>query len=78
MGRELFRMEDYRQALLNRIPAGCLIRFSVIRPICAERRLDRVRKFMTLVFMDQANEVELTQVDNDLQVERYDEIDREG
>ena len=77
-GRELFRMDDYRQALLDGIPAGCLIRFSVIPPICEDRRLDRVRKFMTLVFMDQANEVELTQVKDDILVERYDEADREG
>ena len=77
-GRELFRMDDYRQALLDGIPAGCLIRFSVIPPICENRRLDRVRKFITLVFMDQAHEIELTQLENDLMVERFDETDREG
>jgi hypothetical protein len=78
VGAESFQMERYWHALLDDIPSGCLIRFSALPTICDDRRLDRTRKFLTLVFMDQAREVTLTQAGDDIIVERPDEINAEG
>ena len=72
-----FRMEQYWKTLQEDIPPGCLIRFSALPFICENRRLDRARKFLTLLFMEQAQEVKLAQDGNDIIVERQDEIDRE-
>jgi len=71
-GRNTFRMADYRQAILDDIPAGCLIRFNGMRALCNDLRLDRIRRFITLVFMEQAQEVELLQEDHDIMVEVYE------
>ncbi|MBM3335050.1 hypothetical protein FJY63_10360, partial [Candidatus Sumerlaeota bacterium] len=72
-----FHMERYRQAILEDVPPGCLIRFSAIPAVDERERLDRVRRFITLIFMEQAHEVALTQENEDILVERY-EIDGEG
>jgi len=71
-GRDTFRMADYRQAILDDVPAGCLIRFNGMRALCDDARLDRIRRFITLVFMEQAREVELLQEDEDIMVEVYE------
>ena len=71
-GRDTFRMADYRQAILDDVPAGCLIRFNGMRALCDDARLDRIRRFITLVFMEQAREVELLQEDHDIMVEVYE------
>ena len=76
-GREQFNMRDCRLSILEEVPPGCLIRFDAIPPICEDRRLDRVRKFITLIFMEQAREAVLTQDGDDIMVE-LNETDAEG
>ena len=74
LGGEEFHMAEYRRLILDY--AGCLIRFSTIRPLCENPRMDRVRRFITLLFMEQAREVCLAQLDNDVQVEVYETHDQ--
>jgi hypothetical protein len=76
-GREEFSMRDYRLSLLEEVPPDCLIRFDAIPPICEDRRLDRIRKFITLIFMEQAREALLTQDGEEIMVE-LNETDAEG
>ena len=77
VGHCSFVMADYRRAILNDIPSDCRILFSAIPPVGQDRKLDRVRKFITLIFMEQDEEVGLTQWGDDIMVERY-EADAEG
>jgi hypothetical protein len=60
IGNDEFSMEDYRQAILSRL-GGCSTRFDAFPAMCSDRRLDQVRRFMTLLFMEQAREVRLEQ-----------------
>ena len=55
-----FRMEDYRQIILN-AASHTAISFDTIPTIERDTRLDRARRFMTLLFMEQAHEVRLQQ-----------------
>ena len=78
IGKDAYRMETYRSAILEAVPPGCVIRFGAIPPITLDGRLDRARRFVTLIFMQQAGEVDLTQCgENDILVERY-ETDSQG
>jgi len=78
VGKDAYRMETYRSAILEAVPPGCVIRFGAIPPIALDGRLDRARRFITLIFMQQAGEVDLTQCgENDILVERY-ETDSQG
>jgi hypothetical protein len=77
LGRGEFQMSRYREAILGVVPAGCSIRFSGIPPLCENPRHDRARRFITLLFMEQAREVEMSQCEDDILVERY-EVDGEG
>jgi len=70
--REEFRMNLYREAILGALPTGCSIHFSGISPLCENPRMDRARRFVTLIFMEQAGEVELIQHENDILVERHE------
>jgi len=73
VGKDAYRMEAYRSAILEDLPPGCVIRFSAIPSLVPDRRLDRARRFITLIFMQQAGEVDLTQCgENDILVERYE------
>ncbi len=78
LGLDVFNMDHYRQAILESLPERCSIHFNGLAALGPDRRRDRARKFITLVFMEQAREVGLTQLENDLLVERCDEADREG
>ena len=69
-----FRLEAYRQAILSRLD-GCSTRFDAFPAVCSDRRLDQVRRFMALLFMEQAREVWLEQRGSTIVVMRY-EIDR--
>lgn len=67
---DCFRMDDYREHLLSTL-GWSSIRFSDIPPLIENDRQDRVRRFITLVFMQQdPQEVELTQYASDLLVKR--------
>ena len=71
-----FCMEDYRSAIQVGLESSCRL-FSAFPAIHEDRRRDRVRRFMTLLFMWQDREVDLAQCGDDLMVSRY-EVDVEG
>jgi hypothetical protein len=71
-----FRMDDYREMILDIIDECCIL-FSAIPRISESLRLDRVRRFITLVYMQQEKEVNLFQQSEDLLVAKY-EADIEG
>lgn len=73
LSRDEFHLDEYRSAIEDIIPPGCIIRFSAIPPVCRQRRIDRARRLITLLLMEQDREVDLTQCgEDDIKVERYD------
>ena len=67
---DCFRMDDYREHLLSTL-GWSGIRFSDIPPLIENDHQDRVRRFITLVYMQHnPPEVELTQYASDLLVQR--------
>jgi len=64
-----FRMGDYRNHILSTLEMGCR-QFSAISPLIEDCRTDKVWRFVTLVFMEQDQEIQLTQYGNDILVER--------
>ena len=71
IGDDDFRMEDYRQAILSRL-GGCSTRFDAFPAVCSDRRLDQIRRFMALLFMEQDREVWLEQQGSTIMVMRYE------
>ncbi|MFC1896477.1 hypothetical protein ACFL0Q_07455 [Thermodesulfobacteriota bacterium] len=71
-----FQMDQYRQHILSVLGWNSTL-FSDIDSLVEDRRKDRIWRFVTLVFMYQSREVQLTQCGNDLQVQRaYHETDQ--
>ena len=69
----IFDMEDYRRHILAMLGWDPVL-FSEITPLAEDDRTDRVGRFITLVFMDNEQEVDLTQNGADLLVQkRYNE-----
>jgi hypothetical protein len=66
-----FRMEDYRKHILSILNSGEIC-FSDITPLTDDNRLDRVWRFVTLIFMQNDNEVRLGQYGRDLLIEKID------
>lgn len=64
-----FRMGDYRDHILSRLDWDN-IHFSEIGPIIEDFRQDKIWRFVTLVFMENDREVELTQDGDDLWVQK--------
>jgi hypothetical protein len=64
-----FKMDTYRRHILSLLGIQTL-RFSDISPLTGDDRRDRVRRFITLVFMDNDLEVEIEQYGNDLLIQR--------
>ena len=64
-----FRMGDYRNHILSLLGVGSRL-FSDIAPLMDESRRDKVWRFVTLIFMAQDREVELTQYGRDILVGR--------
>jgi hypothetical protein len=64
-----FRMEDYRNHILSVLQMGRR-RFSAISPLLEDCRMDKVWRFVTLIFMEQDLEIHLTQYGPDILVER--------
>ena len=63
-----FEIEDYRSHILSNLDCGSRM-FSSINCISSDPREDRIWRFVTLIFMQHEQEVELTQHDNDLLIE---------
>jgi len=66
-----FAMEDYRSHILSNLTYGSRM-FSSIHRICSDSREDKIWRFITLIFMQHDREVELTQYDNDLLIEKME------
>jgi hypothetical protein len=63
-----FEMDDYRSHILSALGCGSRM-FSSINCILPDPQEDKIWRFVTLVFMQHEQEVELTQHDNDLLIE---------
>jgi DNA-directed RNA polymerase subunit RPC12/RpoP len=68
--RSEFRLEDYRRVILEAI-RDAVIRFEAIPSIEQDSRLERARRFTTLIFMEQAHELVLEQQGDDILVVPY-------
>jgi hypothetical protein len=64
-----FNMDDYRQHILSTLGWSETL-FSTIDPFTEDARLDRVWRFITLIFMENDGEIELTQYGNDIVIQR--------
>lgn len=64
-----FNMQQYRQHILS-ILNWDELRFSAINSLLDDDRQDRVWRFVTLVFMQHAGEIEIDQQQNDLCIRR--------
>jgi hypothetical protein len=62
-----FRMGDYRNHILSVLGVGSRL-FSDIAPLIDDFRRDKIWRFVTLIFMAQDQEVELTQYGKDILV----------
>ena len=70
-----FDLNNYRDHILSILSWDCML-FSDISPIIEDCRLDKIWRFITLIFMHNDREVELTQYGNDLLVQKvYHEAD---
>lgn len=67
--RSEFTMRDYRAHILSALGWGGRL-FSSIEMLTENRRLDKVRRFITLIFMQHEREVQLTQLEDDLMIQR--------
>jgi hypothetical protein len=67
----VFSMDDYRGHILSALDCGSRF-FSKINNLGKDHREDKVYRFVTLIFMQNDQEVELTQYDNDLLIERLE------
>ena len=73
-----FNLAEYRAHILSLL-AHHALRFSEISPLTGDDRGDKVRRFITLVFMDNDREINLQQHGDDLLIRRYpDETYAEG
>ncbi|NQT94226.1 MAG: hypothetical protein HQ559_15810 [Lentisphaerae bacterium] len=56
--RDEFRMEAYRHTIISAMN-DCSVRFDLLPALCENVRLDKARRFLTLLFMEQDREVQL-------------------
>lgn len=75
-GHGEFVMDAYREAILGYL-GGLEVMFSNFPALCEDVRVDRARRFVTLIYMEHEREVVLTQYGDDILVERH-EADYEG
>ena len=68
-GKSDFNMTDYRDHIISVLTWNAM-HFSKIKPLIKDCRTDTVRRFVTLIFMQQDREVDLTQNGNDLLVQK--------
>ena len=75
--REPFDMQRYRQHILD-VVSGCVVHFEGIAQLIGDLRLDRVYRFITVVFMQQRGEVVLEQHGGGDILVHENETQREG
>ena len=68
-GEDAYDYSVYRRHLLSGLGWSPAL-FSEMHPYAADARRDRIWRFMTLLFMDQAREVDLSQHGSDLMIRR--------
>ncbi|GMW04004.1 MAG: hypothetical protein AMXMBFR84_51380 [Candidatus Hydrogenedentota bacterium] len=66
-----FRLDTYREWIRPRVQ-GCLVWFDAIPAMAADSRMDRVRRFTALVFMEHDREVFLEQRGEGILVRSYE------
>lgn len=59
-GRPRFDMHLYRQHIRD-LAAGCVVHFEGISKLIPDARLDRIFRFITIIFMQQDGEIEIRQ-----------------
>ena len=64
-----FQLTEYKNHILKIIGWGKLL-FSKMSPLHDNYRKDRIWRFVTLIFMQQAGEIELTQHENDIWIQK--------
>jgi len=69
--KSAFSMTQYREHILSVIGFGGRL-FSTISPMTDDSRKDKAWRFITLLFMEQDQEVTLTQYGQDLLIERWE------
>jgi hypothetical protein len=68
-------MDEYREHILSILGWGGML-FSNMAPLIQKHRQDKVWRFMTLIYMQQDCEVDITQHGNDLLVQKvHHEVD---
>ena len=65
-----FDLTLYRRHILDVLPSDCVIHFDGISSIIDDTRLDRIFRFIALIYMWHYGEIILTQIDNLIKVER--------
>ncbi|MDY6990177.1 MAG: hypothetical protein SWQ30_19215 [Thermodesulfobacteriota bacterium] len=64
-----FRIDDYREHILSALGWSPML-FSEVVPLIEDNRQDKIWRFITLIFMEHDREVELTEQNRDLLVQR--------
>ena len=64
-----FNMGAYRTHILSSVDRHAIY-FSAVSPLTGDYRRDMVRRFITIVFMDNDQEVDIQQYGNDLLIQR--------
>jgi hypothetical protein len=78
VGRPEFDIARYRHHILQ-IVSGCIVHFDGIMPLISDRRLDRIFRFITLIFLDHEGLVSLTQTGGKITVsENETDGERQG
>ncbi len=66
-----FKLEVYRHTIISAMD-GCTVRFEALPALCKDRRLDKARCFMTLLFMENAREGWLEERPDSIMVRPYE------
>lgn len=61
---------DYQRHVMSLLDSEIL--FSAITPLCSDGKKDKIMRFISLIFMEQDQEVWLSQYGNDILVEKYE------
>jgi hypothetical protein len=69
-GVDVFEMEAYRRVILDSL-CGCSVLFDAIPRVGQDARKDRVRRFVTLLYMEHDHEISMSQYGEKIVVEKY-------
>lgn len=66
----IFNIANYREHILSRLGWSSVSFHKIVPMDDDDKRRDRARRFITLIFMQSDQEVEIEQLDNDLMIQR--------